>query len=291
MADPYAGCTFCPQLCRHTCPVVRATGREAATPARIMALLREVAAGRAPAAEGARAAALCTACGACRDHCRFHVDVPAILAEARGRLLPPPTPAPRRAVEGDAPLVALECDGRAWSGALAERLGRPVARLATADHLGEALLDHPTLSAPGLAAWRTALAGRVVVCACGRCQAVLAAVGIVHTWLDALAPTAWDGTSFACQTGRALPGRVVGGVALSCGGHGPLARVHPELARDLAREAAAQLPAGPVAVADACCRAALRDAGAMALDPIDRLLQPPRGEALSGGTNAHRDSP
>ncbi|MFH1465676.1 MAG: (Fe-S)-binding protein [Pseudomonadota bacterium] len=291
MADPYAGCTFCPQLCRHTCPVVHATGREAATPSRIMALLREVEAGRAPTREGARAAALCTACGACRDHCRFHVDVPALLAAARGRLAPPHTPAPLAAVEGDAALVALECDGRPWSSALAARLGRPVARLATGDHLGEALLDHPTLATPWLRRLRAVLTGREVVSACGRCHAVLAAAGVVHTWLDDIAPPAWTGPSFACQTGRTLPGQPVATAALSCGAHGPLARVHPELARDLAREAAAHLPAGPVAVADACCRAALRGAGADALDPIDLLLQPPPDTAHTGESHAKPHRP
>jgi len=273
MLDPHAACTFCPQLCRHTCPVATATGREAATPARIVALLREVAAGRADPAEGARAAALCVACGACRDHCRYGVDLPALAGQARAVYAPPPAVAPLAAVEGAGALVALECDERSWALALAARTGQDVARLRTPDHLGDAILERRADAAPWLVRLRAALAGRRVVTGCSRCQAVLTAAGAACSWLDEVVPTAWSGPTHACRGGRALPGEPLAGLPAACGAHGPLARVHPALAQDVARELAARLPPAPVAVADAACRVALTAVGAAVVDAVDLLLQ------------------
>jgi Fe-S oxidoreductase len=77
-------CAYCPKLCRFTCPVSEATGREAFTPWGKMstAFLAERRA-RPPDAALATAAYACSGCGRCQSFCRNDVDVPAALAAAR----------------------------------------------------------------------------------------------------------------------------------------------------------------------------------------------------------------
>ncbi len=77
-------CAYCPKLCRHTCPVSEATGREALTPWGKMSV-SFLAAGRVcpPDAALAETAFACTGCGRCRDFCRDRNDVPGTLAVAR----------------------------------------------------------------------------------------------------------------------------------------------------------------------------------------------------------------
>jgi Fe-S oxidoreductase len=77
-------CTYCPKLCRFTCPVAEATGREALTPWGKMseAFLVERRA-RPPDAALATAAYACSGCGRCGTFCRNHVDVPDTLSVAR----------------------------------------------------------------------------------------------------------------------------------------------------------------------------------------------------------------
>jgi ferredoxin len=159
----YQSCTFCPQLCRHVCPVAVATGREAATPAKMMSAVLLAQRGRIPPEDAARAAALCTGCGACREHCKYGIDVPAHLAEARTLFASPAQPVPLEPLRGSGELVAIQCDDRPWADALARALQREVACLVTPDHLGQPSLEHPARAAGWLSSLQAALAGRKAV--------------------------------------------------------------------------------------------------------------------------------
>ena len=77
-------CAYCPKLCRFTCPVSEATGREGFTPWGKMstAFLAEQRA-RPPDAALATAAYACSGCGRCGTFCRNHIDVPEALGAAR----------------------------------------------------------------------------------------------------------------------------------------------------------------------------------------------------------------
>jgi Fe-S oxidoreductase len=77
-------CTYCPKLCRHTCPVSNAEARETFVPQTKMATMR-----RLRLADGQKSVAdteplyACTGCGACGEACRHHIAVgPALF---RGR--------------------------------------------------------------------------------------------------------------------------------------------------------------------------------------------------------------
>jgi Fe-S oxidoreductase len=79
-----AYCTYCPKLCRHTCPVSHAEARETLTPTTKMATMR-----RLRMYEGDRSVESseplygCTGCGACTEFCLHDIEVgPALF---RGR--------------------------------------------------------------------------------------------------------------------------------------------------------------------------------------------------------------
>ncbi|HEX8003070.1 MAG TPA: (Fe-S)-binding protein [Mycobacteriales bacterium] len=76
--DPLAQaalCSLCPKLCRPTCPVQNATGRESAAPWRISdAVVRGVAGGWT--ADLAGQVAQCTGCGACGEPCLPGTNLP-----------------------------------------------------------------------------------------------------------------------------------------------------------------------------------------------------------------------
>jgi Fe-S oxidoreductase len=68
-------CSLCPKLCRPTCPVQNATGRESAAPWRISdAVVRGVMSGWT--AEGAAQVAQCTGCLACAQPCLPGTNLP-----------------------------------------------------------------------------------------------------------------------------------------------------------------------------------------------------------------------
>jgi ferredoxin len=272
MAGTLESCSFCPQLCRHVCPVAVATGREAASPAKIMSAVLMAGRAHIPPEDAARAAALCTGCGACREHCKYSVDVPALLAEARTRYGHAAEVTAPRPPQGEGELVAVICDQRSWASVLAIALDQPVASLSTTDHLGWAALEHRDRAAPHLTRLNAALAGRKAVSACSQCLAVLDAAHVPRIRLDELLPPEWDGPVYSCHGDLPFPGQSVQDSPTCCGAHGPLASVHPQLAADVAREAASRLPPEPVATADSACRNALRSAGAQVVDAVDLLL-------------------
>ncbi len=275
----YQSCTFCPQLCRHVCPVAVATGREAATPAKMMSAVLLAQRGRIPPEDAARAAALCTGCGACREHCKYGIDVPAHLAEARALFASPAQPVPLEPLRGSGELVAIQCDDRPWADALARALQREVACLVTPDHLGQPSLEHPARAAGWLSGLQAALAGRKAVSCCSRCIEVLEAARVDWVALEDLTQPRWEGPVYRCHGQRTLPGAPLDAPPSCCGGHGALERVHPALIEDIARAALAAFPDGPVATPDAVCRRALTGAGGQVRDPIDLLLAPPPNPA------------
>jgi fumarate reductase (CoM/CoB) subunit B len=69
-------CTYCPKLCRHTCPVSNAEARETVVPQAKMATMR-----RLRLADGEKSVAdteplyACTGCGACGEACLHHIAV------------------------------------------------------------------------------------------------------------------------------------------------------------------------------------------------------------------------
>lgn len=264
--DATSTCALCPRLCRPSCPVATGTAREAAVPAVIAGALREWQAGRLPDAVAAEAATLCTDCGACRGHCHLDRPLPEILRAARDALadvLGRGEPEPLAAIEGDGEWIAVEADDRPLAAAVAQAVGRPVARWRTGDRLGSPVLENMRGRDAFLAAIRAAAGGRGIVLVDGGVADVLRAAGVPFTWLQDLVPglTAGDGS---CAAGGARP-------LACCGAAGPLARHHPD---DALRVAAAWLDRSDSwEVADARCRCHLRAAGgADVVDPLDQLL-------------------
>lgn len=80
----YATCAFCPNLCRHVCPVAVATAFESATPTSMMTAAWRVEAELGPREVALAATTLCLGCGACEAHCKLHVPVPSLLEAFRG---------------------------------------------------------------------------------------------------------------------------------------------------------------------------------------------------------------
>lgn len=79
-------CAACPKLCRHTCPVAEATGREAYTPWALMSALHLESQGAHPApVELSQDVYACSACRACQGFCHFHQDVPGVLHARRAK--------------------------------------------------------------------------------------------------------------------------------------------------------------------------------------------------------------
>src|SRR5258706_3994412 len=81
-------CTYCPKLCRHTCPVSNAEARETLTPQTKMATLRELRMVGAHAriertVERTEPIYGCTGCGECTDFCVHGVETGAALFRGR----------------------------------------------------------------------------------------------------------------------------------------------------------------------------------------------------------------
>jgi Fe-S oxidoreductase len=73
-------CTYCPKMCRFSCPVSEASGRETVTPWGKMSALKR--GEESPGAEAALAYA-CTGCLRCQRYCAHGVDVPEALFPGR----------------------------------------------------------------------------------------------------------------------------------------------------------------------------------------------------------------
>lgn len=79
-----AYCTYCPKLCRFSCPVAEAERRETVTPWGLMRLLELVKSGAVEADEEvAETFHHCTGCLRCQTWCKHDNDVPQAMFEAR----------------------------------------------------------------------------------------------------------------------------------------------------------------------------------------------------------------
>ncbi len=257
---PWDTCRVCPRLCRDACPVATGSGREAAVPMWIATTLHAWEHQGGSKEDAAAAATLCTDCGGCRDHCHLHRPLPELLRAARGRLLPEPPMEPLGPVEGGEHLVVIETDDRPLHRVLRDR-GHEVAVLRTGDALGVAAIEHPGFERRA-AELRDRLAGRQAVVVDGDVARALGAARVPFRWAWELVGEAAGGVA-SCATGGDRP-------LACCGGAGPLPRHHPE---DAARVARLFVERGEVSsVADGCCRAHLRRAGAAVTDWLDRAL-------------------
>ena len=79
-----AYCTYCPKLCRHTCPVSNAEAKETLTPRDKMATLRLINRAEVPrTSEQTEPIYGCTGCGACTDFCLHKVEPADVLFHGR----------------------------------------------------------------------------------------------------------------------------------------------------------------------------------------------------------------
>lgn len=79
-----AYCTYCPKMCRFSCPVAEAEHRETVTPWGLMRLFKMVQDNSIePSAEVAEAFYHCTGCRRCQTWCRHENDVPRAMWKAR----------------------------------------------------------------------------------------------------------------------------------------------------------------------------------------------------------------
>lgn len=77
-------CTFCPKLCRFSCPVTIAEARETVTPTNKMNLMHLLRGDALPfSEETAEIFYHCAGCLSCRAFCKHRIDVPEVIEEAR----------------------------------------------------------------------------------------------------------------------------------------------------------------------------------------------------------------
>ncbi len=265
-------CALCPKLCRHSCPVAVATGREASTPTAIMTTLLRWHRDEVEPEQARLAATLCTNCGSCETTCGIEQPVIKILREVRAQLVEPMAAKPLQKVEGGATYVAIECDDRNWAAALAAHLGRGVARLQTHDHLGADRLDHPQSATEHLVGLRDRLGGRVAIVSCHRCESAVKAAGIDTLHLQTLCPMPISGTIHHPCHGPRLEGDTPASALACCGASGPLRHTHPEAAMDVKAQAVLRLGTDSACSPDTQCAQHLRSGGLNVIDPVSHLL-------------------
>jgi Fe-S oxidoreductase len=77
-------CTYCPKLCRFSCPVGNASCNETYTPWGRQTLLHLIGEGAVPwDRETANAVYKCTTCMLCREYCDHEIEVPPVMHSAR----------------------------------------------------------------------------------------------------------------------------------------------------------------------------------------------------------------
>ncbi len=259
---PWSTCALCPRLCRTACPVATGGALETAVPSFIATVLAEWVQGRVPDADARHVATLCVDCGACQRRCHIDRPLPALLRDARARLLDPPRIEPLQEIAGDGAWIAVEADDRPLARALSKVLDEPVARWPTGDRLGVAAVEHGMWAARA-AQIRERVGHRRVVVVDGGVARALRAAGVGFQWLHEVERSLWPGAG-SCEAGGDRP-------LACCGAAEPLASHHPEVA---ARIGALWMDrADDYKVADGRCRAHLRACGAEAADPLDALLE------------------
>jgi Fe-S oxidoreductase len=77
-------CTYCPKMCRHSCPVAQALGRETLTPQSKMELLNMLQRTAVPwELDYILPLYACTTCQLCTQYCRHDIDVATVLQSGR----------------------------------------------------------------------------------------------------------------------------------------------------------------------------------------------------------------
>lgn len=90
LREASALCVTCPRLCHSACPTAEVTGSGALSGWGLSNLAHAIATDTLPRSERGSALdalATCSSCGRCSSFCRSHVDIPAIIEEARRTLL------------------------------------------------------------------------------------------------------------------------------------------------------------------------------------------------------------
>ncbi|MCP4448929.1 MAG: (Fe-S)-binding protein, partial [Myxococcales bacterium] len=79
-------CTYCPKMCRHSCPVAAADARETHTPQAKMDTLNHLREGKlAWTRENTEALWACTGCRACTTYCEHENEPALVLLSGRSR--------------------------------------------------------------------------------------------------------------------------------------------------------------------------------------------------------------
>jgi Fe-S oxidoreductase len=140
---------WCPKLCSHTCPVLRATGRADAVPWSFHRTVADLAEGRLAPEDAVDRLVACTGCGACADGCEVEgQDVPAQVRAGRAAV----------AEAGAAPAVVHEAID-------AVRAGRSPFGVETARRVGATRIDAVLVAGCRDAPARVAAAVRLLAAA------------------------------------------------------------------------------------------------------------------------------
>jgi ferredoxin len=275
-------CVFCPNLCRHVCPVAVGTGREATTPTAMVTIawlgLGESPPAEVGPAEAMAAASLCVSCGACTAACVIERPVAALLADVRAAgpaaavEAPPAIEEPAHKRAG---IIAVECEGRSWSTALAGRLGEPVGRWITRDHLGEAAADHPSFAAHARRL-RERVGDRRVIVSCLGCLRAARRAGLRVEHVAEVIDWQPGGQVHHPCDGPRLTGTPAPDALACCGACAPLSSAHPDVAAELGQANARHYGSTAIASPDARCAGWLRARGVAIEDPISFLLHTDR---------------
>ncbi len=159
--DPLQRCVYCPKLCRASCPVSEADGRESVTPWGKMSTAWFLSRGDVPLEPGHAALAwACSGCHACKERCDHGNEVAHVLSDARADAFAldlAPAPAQKVAREFE----ALEHETTAAAERLANRVhGEAAPRGRVAVVVGCSYLRHlPEVAEDALAATEALLGG------------------------------------------------------------------------------------------------------------------------------------
>jgi len=75
VSDTPLACTYCPEMCRFSCPVANATGNDVLTPSNKMALLYKTKKWPKDRNQELWPIYACTGCGRCTEYCKYRVRV------------------------------------------------------------------------------------------------------------------------------------------------------------------------------------------------------------------------
>lgn len=240
--DPIA-CTYCPEMCRFSCPTAVVSANDAVTPCNKMSLLHKEERWPGQAAQGGPLWPIydCTGCGRCTEYCVYGMPVGETLFEARKKydwdrardaaasLKDEDDPVGDLADElGDeeAALRRLQAYVARYAEGLEAEEPKSVHFLLQGGHPAELAWEH-ALDESSLAHWRGKLAGRSwLLHESVWLSRRLKGAGQVAAWVDRARKGGID---------IVLPYHH-GADCIDCGGEGAYPRLFAEQARQMARE-------------------------------------------------------